>query len=170
MRTAFFALMPGITLPFFMGSALAHSASDAYLTLIRDAKTGLHGQWDIALRDLDFVLHLDADDDGKLTWAEVRAGHAAIARYAYAHLRLIQGGRECALVPQRMLIDAHADGAYAALFFDVHCATAPQAIALDYSLFFSVDPSHRAVLLMHGRGGIATSVLSPQNPRVDWPP
>jgi hypothetical protein len=63
----------------------AHSASDAYLNLTVDGgnRRGMfvvHGQWDIALRDLDFVLKLDDDGDGRLSWGEVRHHQAAIAR------------------------------------------------------------------------------------------
>ena len=36
-------------------------------------------QWDIALRDLDFAIGLDADQNGELTWDEVRAKHKEIA-------------------------------------------------------------------------------------------
>ena len=43
----------------FASPAFAHKASDAYLTIERNAQS-LHGQWDIALRDLDNALGLDA--------------------------------------------------------------------------------------------------------------
>jgi hypothetical protein len=158
------------TLPFSTSPVVAHSASDAYLTLQADANLTMHGQWDIALRDLDFVLHLDAGGDGRLTWGDVRRNQGAITRYAYAHLRVaqVQGG-ECAVVPHGLLIDGHADGAYAALFFDVHCPAGAREIALAYDLFFKLDPSHRAILVMRGLKGVATAVLSPQNSRVNWP-
>ena len=48
-------------------------------------------RWDIALRDLDVALDLDADGDGKLTWGEVRAAWPRIEAYALprlAHRRL----------------------------------------------------------------------------------
>jgi len=45
------ALVMGFAL-LLAGGALAHKPSDAYLTVQRDGAT-LHGQWDIALRDLD---------------------------------------------------------------------------------------------------------------------
>jgi hypothetical protein len=161
--------------PFSIPAVFAHSASDAYLSLrvdtreAQDAGLIMHGQWDIALRDLDFVLHLDADGDGHLTWAEVQHGEQAIARYAYSRLQVRAGGRECAILPLRLLIDGHADGAYAALTFDVSCAGSPRGISLDYSLFFGLDPSHRGILTMQNRDGMATAVLAPQNPRVEWP-
>jgi hypothetical protein len=153
----------------------AHSASDAYLTLTA-AGTGtpgqivIHGQWDIALRDLDFVLPMDDDADGRLTWGEVRRHQAAIERFAYQHIALRGGsGNPCAIKRGQQLIDAHADGAYAVLFFDAVCAPAPHKVILSYSLFFTIDPSHRAIVVMHSDGDTATAVLSPENPEIPLP-
>lgn len=151
--------------------AVGHSASDAYLTLTVDAaaagKVHIHGQWDIALRDLDFVLKLDDDGDGRLTWGEVRHHRAAIEQYAYRNLRLGMPGSSCRLEPGRQLIDEHADGAYAALFFDAVCAKQPRRIALHYSLFFGIDPSHRCIFVLHTGDDLATALLSPQNNHVE---
>jgi hypothetical protein len=158
-------------LPLLLGAAIAqaHSASDAYLTLSVDAvdQSTLHGEWDIALRDLDFVLQLDDDGDGELTWGEVKRHQAAIEHYAYEQLRFNDAaGAACPVKPTRQLIDAHADGAYAALFFDVLCAHPSHTIALSYELFFPIDPSHRGIFVMHSGAGTSTAVLSPQNARV----
>jgi hypothetical protein len=158
-------------LPLLLGAAIAqaHSASDAYLTLSVDDtdKRTLHGQWDIALRDLDFVLQLDDDGDGELTWGEVKRHQAAIDRYAYEQLRFNDAtGAACPVKPTRQLIDAHADGAYAALFFDVLCAHPSKTLAMSYTLFFPVDPSHRGIFVMHSGEDTSTAVLSPQNTRV----
>jgi hypothetical protein len=151
-------------------AAGAHSASDAYLTFSAEPHGDgelLHGQWDIALRDLDFVLALDRGT-GQLTWGEVRRRQADIERYAYRHLHVLGDGRECRIEPQRQWIDEHADGAYAALFFDVECASR-RKLTLDYSLFFDIDPSHRGIFVMRQTQDVATSVLSPRNARVPLP-
>jgi hypothetical protein len=151
----------------------AHSASDAYLTLTADRSEAtdprvIHGQWDIALRDLDFVLKLDDDGDGRLSWGEVHRHQAAIERYAYQHLTLEGGpGNACSIKPDRQLIDGHADGAYAALFFEAVCAHAPRKLTLHYSLFFAVDPSHRGILVMRNGPAVSTAVLSPENAEID---
>jgi hypothetical protein len=151
----------------------AHSASDAYLTLTADRSEAtdprvFHGQWDIALRDLDFVLKLDDDGDGRLSWGEVHRHQAAIERYAYQHLALEGGpGNACAIKPDRQLIDGHADGAYAALFFEAVCAHAPRMLTLRYSLFFAIDPSHRGILVMRNGPAVSTAVLSPENAEID---
>jgi hypothetical protein len=153
----------------------AHSASDAYLTLTvppaaesgSDNKTIIHAQWDIALRDLDFVLKLDDNDDGNIIWGELRKHRQAIAQYAYAYLRTSADGESCALAPIRQMVDDHADGAYASLMFDIICAGAPRQLSLDYRLFFAIDPSHRAILVLRNGNDIATSVLSLENTRID---
>lgn len=151
----------------------AHSASDAYLTLTADRSEAIgasiiHGQWDIALRDLDFVLKLDDDGDGRLTWGEVRRHQGDIDRYAFQHLSLDGGpGNACSIKPRRQLIDGHADGAYAALFFDAVCARSPPKLTLHYSLFFAIDPSHRGILVMRNGAAVSTAVLSPENARID---
>jgi hypothetical protein len=144
----------------------AHSASDAYLTLSADAQHPgvLHGQWDIALRDLDFLLALDDNGDGKLSWGEVRQHLPAIERYAYGRLAFAGGDAACKLAPLRQQIDDHADGAYLVLFFEVTCNRAE--ITMSYSLFFDVDPSHRGIFLLHSKSGTSTAVLSPQNSSV----
>jgi hypothetical protein len=147
--------------------AAAHSVSDAYLTLTagEPGVAGVvHGQWDIALRDLDFVLDLNSAGNGQLTWGEVRRRRAQIENYAYAHLRFeSDGAQRCAIKPGRMMIDEHADGAYAVLLFDVSCAAPQSRITLNYDLFFGIDPSHRAIFVMRAGADIATAVLSPQN-------
>jgi hypothetical protein len=151
----------------------AHSASDAYLNLTvrrhgADGQIVVEGQWDIALRDLDFVLRLDDDGDGRLTWGEVRRHQAAIERYAYASLHFDGGpGNACLVKRERQMIDEHADGAYAAFFFEVLCARTPRKLALDYRIFFPIDPSHRGILVVHDGADIATAVLSPTNARID---
>jgi hypothetical protein len=154
-------------------AAGAHSASDAYLDLVWDkgAATVLHAQWDIALRDLEFVLKLNDRGDGKLTWGEVQRHQADIERYAYAHIHVAgASGGACTLAPTRQMVDEHADGAYAALFFDIKCRRPEAGIALKYDLFFSIDPSHRGILVMRAGSEVATALLSPQNAGITLKP
>ena len=132
--------------------AHAHKASDAYLTLERDGKT-LRGQWDIALRDLDNALALDANGDGDITWGEVRARRADIASYALSRLDVSSGGERCGLAVRDLAIDTHTDGAYAVLALNGACKDAGPTLAIDYGLFEGLDPQHRGLLnyVEHGR-------------------
>jgi hypothetical protein len=172
-KLAIAALIALAVLVFGPGTAQAHSASDAYLTLTIDSGRPqgmlvMHGQWDVALRDLDFVLKLDEDGDGRLSWGEVKQRQAAIARYVYGYLRIdAKTGAVCEIRPSRQMIDDHADGAYVALFFDVVCKHAAPTLRLHYDLFFAIDPSHRGIFVMHDGANTATAVLSPQNEVID---
>jgi len=113
------------------------------------------------------VLNLDDDGDGALTWGEVRRHQAAIERYAYRQLRFGDAtGAACSVKPTSQLIDAHADGAYAALFFDVICAHPSKTLAMTYTLFFPVDPSHRGILVARSGKDTSSAVLSPQHATV----
>ena len=100
--------------------AFAHKASDAYFTIERNGAS-LRGQWDIALRDLDNAIGLDANGDGDITWGEVRARHADIAAYALQRLAVSSGGERCALSATAHSIDTHTDGTYAVMAFSGRC-------------------------------------------------
>jgi hypothetical protein len=149
-------------------AAAAHSASDADVNLWTEVDTGargahLQGQWDIALRDLNFVLGIDDDGDGRVTWGEVRRHLDAIERYAFANLHVRTAhGKPCRIDPGRRLIDEHADGAYVVLLFDVACSAPAASLALDYRLFFTIDPSHRGIFTYRNGADLATAVLSPE--------
>ena len=143
--------------------ALAHKPSDSYLTLTQDGDT-LRGQWDIALRDLDVAIGLDADGNGEITWGEVRVRHADIAAYALARLRISGDGQPCVTRAGEQLIDNHTDGAYTVLNFEVGCPAPPKKLELSYRLFAELDPQHRGLLRLQAQGITRTAVLGPDSP------
>jgi hypothetical protein len=127
--------------------ARAHKASDSYLVLdVKD--TVVSGQWDIALRDIDFALGLDSDGNGEITWAELRARHADIDAWALAHLTLKRGG-DCRLQVADNLVDSHTDGTYAVLVLGGTCPTGEGDLAIDYRLLFALDALHRGLLRLN---------------------
>lgn len=140
--------------------AHAHKPSDSYLTLRAD-QTGIHGQWDIALRDLDFAIGLDEDGNGELTWDEVRSKHADIAAYALARLKITAGDKPCQLNAGQQLIDQHSDGAYTVLMFDSSCNA--EKIKVQYQLFFDLDTQHKGLLrLVNQKDVTSTAIFSPE--------
>lgn len=144
--------------------AQAHKPSDSYLAIFSEHDE-LRGQWDIALRDLEYAIGLDADGNGEITWGEVRARHADIAAYALARLSVSADGRPCALTPTAHLVDEHSDGAYAVMRFSVGCArrAAPAEIALRYGLFFDLDDSHRGLLRIQQGERTIGGIFGPQH-------
>jgi hypothetical protein len=156
MKHGLVALLLALCLP----AAWAHKPSDSYLTIEVQASGAITGRWDIALRDLDFALALDADGNGELTWGEVRARHGDIAAYATQRLKLSADDKPCAIEIGPQQVDEHTDGMYSVLPLALQCeAASPQALAVDYTLFAELDPQHRGLLNLAARGAARTAVL-----------
>ena len=148
-------------------SALAHKESDAYLNLHTDAHNDhlLHGQWDIALRDLDFAIGIDGNHDGAITWGEVQARRAAIEGYALSRLAIKGDGLTCTMQATAQKIDEHTDGAYDVIYFDALCdKNIPSKLTVVYRLMYDLDPYHRGIVTIHAGDKIAGAVLGPGNP------
>jgi hypothetical protein len=145
-------------------AAHAHKPSDSYLTITQADSGALSGRWDIALRDLDFAIGLDADGDGALTWGEVRAKHADIAAYALARLALRGDGEPCSVQAGAQLLDDHTDGTYSVLPLTIQCAATPSQLSIGYTLFADLDPQHRGLVNLRARGLARAAVLDPQAP------
>jgi hypothetical protein len=137
-------------------TAGAHKSSDSYLQL--DARPdALSVRWDIALRDLDIALDLDSDDDGKLSWGEVKAAWPRIESYALPRLSIAG----CLLQPTGRGLERRNDGAYAVLYLTSTCSL-PASPAIAYSLFAEVDPTHRGLARIQRPGqALALLVLDP---------
>ena len=114
-------------------------------------------RWDIALRDLDAAIDLDTNEDGRLTWAEVKAGWPRIESYALSRL-VIDG---CGLRLTGHALERRNDGAYAVMFLASNCTLA-QAPVISYTLFREVDPTHRGIAKIQRPG--QANVLSLLDP------
>lgn len=165
LRCYLVALLLGLALNSLPASA--HKESDAYLTLRSDSADlhSLDGQWDIALRDLDFALGIDGNHDGQITWGEVQAHRRAIEDYALARLAIKGDGLTCAMQPTAQEIDDHTDGAYDVIEFRATCdKDIPAKLTVVYRLFDNVDPYHRGIVTIRANGITTGAVLGPQEP------
>jgi hypothetical protein len=152
MRALVVALLMFVATP-----AFAHKASDAYLQLQPSAKQGIELRLDVALRDLDAAIDLDADADGKLTWGEIKAAFPRIEAYALANLRL----EGCPLKAGARGLEQRADGAYAVLHLPSDCLLAPRPV-VSYGLMRDIDPTHRGLLKIERLGqAVELVVLDP---------
>ncbi len=166
-RLRLFALGLSLVLATASLPAWAHKPSDSYLTLNVQGKQ-VSGQWDIALRDLDMAVGLDADGNGELTWDEVKARHPAVSAYALSRLKLaVKDGAslaQCKLAVTEQLIDDHSDGAYAVLRLAADCPREIDTIDIDYRLLFDIDPQHKGLLRLGYQGATSTAIFTPDAP------
>lgn len=140
----------------------AHKPSDSYLTLTIEGNQ-VAGQWDIALRDLDFAIGLDTNADGAITWGEVQARQKEIDAYALSRLQVSGAGQLCPLRVTGHLVDDHTDGAYAVLRFEAACQSIAGDLQVKYQLFFDIDPQHKGLLRLQYQGASITGIFSPDS-------
>ena len=143
------------------GLAWAHKPSDSYLTLRAAQGSGdIAVRWDIALRDLDYVLQLDRDGNGELTWGEVRQRSDDITRLATSRLALTSADKPCQWASAGpLMLDQHSDGSYAVLSLTAQCAGLSGALKARYSLLFDVDPTHRGLVQWVAPGAESAQAL-----------
>ncbi len=134
-----------LVMSLFISTAHAHKNSDSYLKLKASGEKILV-QWDIALRDLDQLVALDSDNDGKLTWGEVKSNHPQIAALALNRLAIKGDGQVCSYGKVEHLINNHSGYSYAVLRTTASCPTVPEKISVNYNLLFDIDSQHRGLL------------------------
>jgi hypothetical protein len=144
--------------------SFAHKPSDSYLS-INIQNNQLSGRWDVALRDLDFAMGLDNNDDGAITWGELRSKIAEINQYVFSRLQLNANNKTCSQQQTDIKVDEHTDGKYAVLFFNGNCGVSNIAeIMIGYRLFADLDPQHRGLLNLTVGNVSSTAVLIPGKP------
>ena len=151
MRSFFLATVLALGSLLSLTPAWAHKPSDSYLTIrATEGQSAIAVRWDIALRDLDYVLTLDRDGNGELNWGEVRQRDADITKLATSRLALTADGAACPLTPSGpLMLDTHSDGNYAVLSLTAQCpgdGALKAPLKLNYSMLFDVDPSHRGLV------------------------
>lgn len=155
-----------IGLMFFSNMVSAHKPSDSYLT-IKVQESHIEGQWDIAIRDLDYAMGLDQDLDGEISWGELQAHHEDISAYVFSRLKLYSEDDVCPIKTRQHLVDNHSDGAYAVIRFLADCEYSPHALTVNYNLFFDVDPQHRGLARIdyHNESDVVTQslIFSPES-------
>jgi HupE / UreJ protein len=146
--------------------ALAHKPSDSYLNL-NLKNSSITGRWDVALRDLDYAIGLDDNDDGAITWKELKTHRTAVESYLLSKLELRSEAKACLLNSSGYLVDNHTDGAYVVMPFSSTCSSDTSTIQLNYNLFFDLDPQHRGLLNLESSNGTQTAILSPENHKIN---
>ncbi|HEY1077054.1 MAG TPA: HupE/UreJ family protein [Fontimonas sp.] len=149
-------------------SAQAHRPSDAFLSLDVD-EAQLSGQWEIALRDLEAAIGIDANADRALTWGELRGAQALLSTALLQSLTVQADGLPCSLQITDLLINDRLEGRFAWLELQGTCPHAPSVLGVDYRFLFELDPSHRGILVLNSGQATHTAVLGPSQARVDIP-
>ena len=138
-----------VILLLFAGTTWAHKGSDAYLDVQQldvAAAPIFRLTLSVAIKDLDLVLPIDGNADGKVTWAEVKTAMPQVLQL----INQAANSPTCRMDWKTDGVERRSDGAYLRFLAEVHCQNG-QALALKYTLFGAQDATHR--LLVAGRVG-----------------
>lgn len=152
-----FFLLVLLAFPIFVS---AHTPSSSYL-FINEVGSELKLRWDISLRDLDYVLGLDSNQDQGITWQELRDKRQEVSAYALSNLMLQRAGKSCQINDEKLQVVTHTDGTYAVLQMTPKCIVDKGLLNVSYSLLFDEDANHRGVILDQRRKGTNSYIASP---------
>ena len=140
--------------------ANAHTPSSSYL-FIKELDSKLKLRWDISLRDLDYVLGLDLNQDHLISWKELKSKRKELSAYALSNLVIKRSDKNCELNDTNLQVVKHTDGAYAVLGISAECFTTGGQVSVNYSLFFEEDSNHRGVVFDKRTKKINSYIASP---------
>jgi hypothetical protein len=153
-----------------LGSAWAHKGSDAYLDVQASQSAAdpehleLSLALSVAIKDLDLVLPLDANADGKVTWGEVKAATPQVLTLLDATAQLeTTSPAACPFHWAFDRVESRGDGAYLRMTANTTCSTRAAApLALRYTLLREQDATHRLLIAGQVAGHDLLTTARPQ--------
>jgi hypothetical protein len=143
-------------------AALAHSTSTSFL-IVSVSEEPVALRWDLSLHDVAWMVFIDADYDGDVTWKEVLDARPVLTHALLAQIAMQRGGEPCALRVQDFALAKRAEQNFLSASLQAAC---PERglLTVGGALFMSGDASQR-VLLSATRGTEQlTGVLSASAP------
>lgn len=166
MRTSYLLAVFFACLLLCPGTSFAHTSSESFLALTVE-KQSVRGTWSLSLRDLEYVVGIDQNGDGEISWGEVQGKQKEIERFALSGVSVGVPGVRCPLSVTDLLVDKRSDGSYASLEIAGSCLKPLSEgipITVEYSLFFDSNPQHRGLLqIRSGTGMPKIFIFSPEN-------
>jgi hypothetical protein len=157
--------------------ALAHKASDAYMSIETSNQTNSASTLSISLslRDIDLgVPNLDADDNREITWAEVQAATPTIVSWLASQLQILCDGKQVPTTWKTSTLESRSDGTYLNLNNSIQCPQGSK-LAINYRLLKDLDANHRLfvsgtvddqqlVAVLGGGAGDSLELRAPSEP------
>jgi hypothetical protein len=147
-----------LLLSVFAAATQAHIASNGFLSA-QATGSRVTGSIELAVRDVELAVGVDADHDGRITWGELRHSGPRIIQYLQQHLQLTAQGRACRLTLESLRVNERVDGSYAWLSLDAACPVEVRQLGIRYTVLAEVDPSHRGLLRLAAGPVTQTGVL-----------
>jgi hypothetical protein len=144
-------------------SAAAHSQSYGYLSFDSGSS---EGSFELAIRDLDRLLPLDANTDGRITWGDIRIQEKEIAQQVLALIKIGNESSTCLLTSAPLMIGEHGGETYLVAPFTANCAKAGSATMITYDALFDINSQHRALVSVSSGDSTKSFVMTPDTRRI----
>lgn len=154
MRIAWVAVF-GLLMPLV---ALAHSGSASYVSLEEEAHV-VHATVALELRDVQYAVGVDANEDGRITWGELKGAAAVLGAFTDERLRLSRDERACSMSFIDIAVDSIAAAPFAVLRLRYDCPS-EGTLRISSDLMFDVDANHRSLIKWQHEAAKAVSILS----------
>jgi hypothetical protein len=139
-------------------AAQAHVASNGFLNLEVRGRI-VTGSIELAVRDVELAIGVDANRDRHVTWGELRSSEPRLATYVLEHLALRVQDSNCPIRFGSLRVNPRVDGNYAWLAFVAQCLGSVRELQIRYELMEGIDPSHRGLLKLTAGSLVQTAVL-----------
>jgi HupE / UreJ protein len=139
-------------------TAQAHIASNGFV-VAQVQGSRIAGSVELAVRDVELAIGVDADHDGRVTWGELRAASPQLGRYIQENLQFSTNGQPCGLALGTVQVNDRVDGRYAWMPFSAQCPADIRQLDIRYTPLADIDPSHRGLLTLSAGALAQTAVL-----------
>ena len=132
--------------PFQNQTAKAHTASTGYLTIETNGDQP-RGTVKIEILDINRIVPLDANFDGKITWGETKAARSVLEGKILTHLKFSQANKApCTPELENINPEQINNSYYLAFSWNAACSfSQADPVTLNYDLLFDIDRSHVAI-------------------------
>lgn len=121
----------------------------------------VEGRLDLAVADVDRLLDLDRDADGRVVWGEVAAREAEIAGRLLAGISIAGVQGPCRLAARPLAVDERAGEPVLVVPFAGPCPGAMASFTVTYGLMFALDAQHRGILDLRRGETVLTAIATP---------
>ena len=145
--------------------AFPHAASTSYLILdLPQDNRPVTVRWDLSLHDIVWVVFIDADYDGEVTWQEILDAKPALTSALSGQLSMQRGGATCRLQVRDLALATRIEQNFLSVMMQAECPVSG-LVTVGGPLFMSGDASQRVLLsAVRGKDRL-NSVLSAIEPR-----
>ena len=133
---------------------------------LKKDEQGLHGFWEISLKDLELRAGLDANLDGNITWKELQAGEERIAAHISSMLQFHTGQDACLVSTGSFSVNKRIGVVFAHIPLLLSCKSMQSDMSLDVSPVFIDDIQHHVFWSVSKQGMRWSGILNKDQGKV----